>query len=126
MLPATPARISSLTLLIAKDAAIVVVSISGLRIIRIGFRICEEEGKGRSKSRTQRSRTAQQQRKHVEQASASSGNQCLLGHRSVPRIGLFAFDDSTNGGRAMYRRQAQLAGALDYCVTQEKYHAVGD
>jgi len=120
MLPATPARISSLTLLIAKDAAIVVVSISGLRIIRIDFRICEEEGKGRSKSRTQRTRTAQQQRKNVEQALASSGNQCLLGHRSVPRIGLFASDDSTNGGRAMNWRLARLASALNSGFQQEK------
>ena len=52
-----------------------------------------------------RTHTAHQQLKNVEQASASSGNQCFLGHRFVPRIGLFAFDHST------IRRQSDASGA---------------
>jgi hypothetical protein len=47
-----------------------------------------------------------------------------LGHRSVPRIGLFAHDDSTNGGRAMHRRLVRLAGALNPAFDQEELYAV--
>ena len=83
-----------------------------------------KENKG-TKSRAQRTHTTQQQCKNVEQASGCSGNQSILGHRSVPRIGLFAFDDSTNGGRAMYPRLAQLAGALNPGFDLKVLHAVG-
>ena len=86
--------------------------------------IAPDEEDKRTKSRTYRTHTAQQQLKNVEQASTSSGNQCFLGHRSVPRIGLFAFDHSTIGGRAMHQVLAQLASAIFPSFEQEKHYAV--
>jgi hypothetical protein len=83
----------------------------------------EERDEKGTTNRAQRSHTAHQQRKYVEQASASSGNQCVLGHRSVPRFELFAPDDSTNGGRAMFGVLARLASASIPVFEQEKQHA---
>ena len=125
MLPAAPTRVSGLALFIADGSAVVAVSVPGIGVISICFSIGNEKYEGRSKSGAQRTYTTQQQCKNVEQAFGCSGNQCFLGHRSVPRIGLFAPDDSTNGGRAMHRRLAQLAGALIPVSDQEKLHAVG-
>ena len=125
MLPATPTRVSSLTLFIADNATVVAVAIARVGVTCIGFGICKQKHEGRSCGCTQRSHTAEQQCKKVEQASASSGNQCFSGHRSVPRIGLIAFDDSTNGGRAMYRHRVRLAGAHNPGFDQEEFYAVG-
>lgn len=97
-------------------------------LFRLGgtaFIVCPgKENKG-TNSRAQRTHTTHQQCKNVEQAFGCSGNQCFLGHRSVPRIGLFAPDDSTNGGRAMNRRMARLAGAIIPAFDWEELHAVG-
>jgi len=88
------------------------------------FLISPREENKRAEDGQQSTYTAYQQRKKVEQASASSGNQCFLGHRSVPRIGLFAFDHSTIGGRAMHQVLAQLASAIFPSFEQEKHYAV--
>jgi hypothetical protein len=95
---------------------------TGIRGIALIAPYKEDEG---AESRAQRTHTTQQQCKNVEQAFGCSGDQCFLGHRFVPRIGLFAPDDSTNGGRAMHRRLARLAGALIPAFDQEELHAVG-
>ena len=96
-------------------------------LFRLGgtaFIVCPgKENKG-TNSRAQRTHTTHQQCKNVEQAFGSSGNQCFLGHRSVPRIGLFAFDHSTIGGRAMHQVLAQLASAIFPSFEQEKHYAV--
>jgi len=123
-LPAAPARVFSFPLFVADDAIIVNETIPGVRIARLGLRILEEKKQGRSNGRAQGTHTAHQQRKYVEQASASSGNQCVLGHRSVPRFELFAPDDSTNGDRAMFGVLARLASASIPVSEQEKQHAI--
>ena len=87
------------------------------------FRVLPCKQDKRSNSRAQRTHTAHQQHKNVEQASASSGNQCVPGHRSVPRFELFASDDSTNGGRTMISVLARLASATIPVFELEKQHA---
>lgn len=82
---------------------------------------CDNQGTNCS---AQSTHTAKQQRNQVEQTLASSGNQSVLGHCSVPRIGLFAFDDSTNGGREMHRCLAQWASARNPGISRDKCHAV--
>ena len=89
----------------------------------IAFITPGKENKG-ANSRAQRTHTAHQQRKYVEQASASSGNQWVLGHRSVPRFEIVAPDDSTNGGRALFGVLARLANATIPEFQQEKQHAI--
>lgn len=125
MLPAAPTRVSGLALFIADGSAVVAVSVPGIGVISICFSIGNEKYESRSESGAQRTYTTQQQCKNVEQAFGCSGDQCFLGHRFVPRIGLFAPDDSTNGGRAMHRRLARLAGALIPAFDWEELHAVG-
>lgn len=78
----------------------------------------------RTEGCTHRTYTAHQQRKNVEQASASSGNQCLLGHCSVPRFALFASDNSTNGDRAMFWVRARLASATIPVFEQAEKYAI--
>jgi len=124
MLPTAPARVSSVALFVANNAIVVAESITGVRIIGFRFRILEEKEQDRSENRAQRTYTAHQQRKNVEQASASSGNQCFLGHRSVPRFELFALDDSTNGGRAKFYVLVRLASVINPSFEQEKHYAV--
>ena len=111
MLPRIPAVLLGLIL---PNDTIISLRVSGRFISRLGAFVCINEQNSRANSRAHRTHTARQQRKNVEQASASSGNQCFLGHHSVPRFELYAFDDSTNGGRAMLCVLAQQASAITF------------
>ena len=89
------------------------------------FLISPREENERAEDGQQSTYTAYKQRKNVEQASASSGNQCVLGHRFVPRFGLFASDNSTNGGGAIFYVLAQMASVNISGFEQDKHYAVG-
>ena len=68
----------------------------------IFFRVLPSKQDKRSNCHEQHSNAAKQQRQYVEQATACSGNQSFFGHRCVPRIGLFTFNNSTIRGKAAW------------------------
>ena len=84
----------------------------GVEIAHLAFSICKfasfrgifcrvlpSKQDKRPHCRAEHSSAAKQQRQCVEQPTACSGNQSFLGHRYVPRIGLFTFNNSTKRGK---------------------------
>lgn len=96
MLPGIPAVVPSLIL---PDDAIAGMGIRNGVFRRLNVFMFENEQKDRTESCEQNTHTAKQQRQYVDQAAACSGDQSFFGHRCVPRIGLFTFDNSTMRGK---------------------------
>ena len=67
--------------------------------LRAGLFIRPSEQNEGCENGQQSAYAAKEQRQSVDQATACSGNQSFLGHRSVPRIALFTSNNSTIRGK---------------------------